>query len=413
MAAQPPESGADFLIDFMSYTQDILSPDIFRQWAGISLLAGALERRVWLRNTQGAVFPNFYILLVAPPGIGKQIINQVRQLWRDAVEPGTKTHAFHVAPDSMTKASLIDTIAKSKKMVMPAAGGPQFHHPLLVAAEEFSVLLPSYDMEYIGTLNAIWNNKAEHEEVRRTGMQQVKFDYPYLNMIGGAQPTWLASIFPEDAWNTGIGRRMIMIYSSSTPWKDIWEDVPERPELHASLLRRLGLLSKAYGRMAIERQAVEALTEWDRSGRQPEPSHPKLAHYNTSRYFQLQKLTIISAASRGELFAAEPAVRLEDVRRAQAWLLEAEALMPDVFRAMLAKSDKDVIDELHLWATGLWLRDKKAIPGNIVRQFLLDRVPHDKIESIMELADKAKILERNAGADTWTPKPRYDKGFGR
>jgi len=30
---------------------------------------------------------------------------------------------------------------------------------LLVAAEEFSVLVPKYDMEYIGTLNSIWNKQ--------------------------------------------------------------------------------------------------------------------------------------------------------------------------------------------------------------------------------------------------------------
>lgn len=412
--AQPPESGADFLIDFMTLTQEVLSPDIFRQWAGISLIAGAMERRVWLRNSQGNVYPNFYILLVAPPGVGKQVIDRVRDLWRDAREPGTKSPAFHVAPDSMTKASLIDTLAKSKKMIAPTSGPVQFHHPLLVAAEEFSILLPSYDMEYIGTLNGLWNNKPSHHEVRRTGAKtDVQIDFPYLHLLGGAQPAWLASIFPEDAWNTGIGRRMIMVYSSTSDWKDVWADVPERPELRESLLKRLGLMSKAFGQMKIERQAVEMLSEWDRSGRPPEPKHPKLAHYNTTRNFQLIKLSMVSAASRGELFALEPAVRREDVERALSWLREVEAVMPDVFRAMLAKSDKDVIDELHLWAMGVWAKEKKPISGVLLRQFLLDRVPHDKIESIMELADKAEIVQRNASTDTWVPKPRYDRGLSR
>ena len=414
LTKQLPESGADFIIDFMTLTQDVLSPDIFRLWAGISLVAGALERRVWLRNSQGAVFPNFYILLVAPPGVGKQIIDRVRDLWRDTCEPGTKIKAFHVAPDSMTKASLIDTLQKSKKMVVPPEGGPVYFHPLLVAAEEFSVLLPAYDMEYIGTLNGLWNNKAVHHEVRRTGAKQdVEIEKPYLHLLGGAQPAWLASIFPEDAWSTGIGRRMIMIYSSAGVWKDVWAEYDDRPELRASLVQRLGLLSKAYGQMAIERQAAEYLSDWDRSGRKPEPVHAKLAHYNASRNFQLIKLSMVSAASRGELFEKVPAVRLEDVKRAQSWLFEAEAIMPDVFRAMIGKSDKDVIDELHLWAQATFLRSKKPIPGNLMRQFLLDRVPHDKVESILNLADTAKIITREVGSNDWIPRPRYDKGMER
>lgn len=414
MTTKLPEVGADFLIDFMTLTQDVLSPDIFRLWAGISLVAGALERRVWLRNSQGNVFPNFYILLVAPPGVGKQIIDRVRDLWREAVEPNTKIKAFHVAPDSMTKASLIDTLQKSKKMTVPPEGPPVHSHPLLVAAEEFSVLLPAYDMEYIGTLNGLWNNKAIHHEVRRTGAKQdVEIEKPYLHLLGGAQPAWLASIFPEDAWSTGIGRRMIMIYASAGKWKDVWAEYDERPALRQSLLDRLGLLSKAYGQLGIERQAAEYLSDWDRNGRKPEPVHSKLAHYNASRNFQLIKLSMVSAASRGELFERVPAVRLEDVRRAQAWLFEAEAIMPDVFRAMIGKSDKDVIDELHLWAQGMFLRQKSPIAGNLMRQFLLDRVPHDKIESILQLADTAKIITRDVGGDLWTPRPRYDKGMER
>lgn len=408
-----PESGADIIIDFMSMTEEVLSPAIFRLWAAISLVSGALERRVWLQNSQGLVFPNFYILLVAPPGIGKQVIDRVKDLWRDTREPDTRIPAFAVAPDSMTKASLIDTLAKSRKMVLPPGGGqPQHHHALLVPAEEFSVLLPSYDMEYIGTLNALWNNKLSHHEVRRTGAKQdVNIDYPYLSILGGAQPGWLASIFPEDAWNTGIGRRMIMIYSSTTPWKDVWAESPDVTPLRELILKRLGLLSKAYGRLSIERAAVEALTVWDQSGRKPEPTHAKLAHYNTSRYFQLQKLSIVSAASRGELFAStKPAVRLEDVERAKAWLLEAEALMPDVFRAMLGKSDKDVVDELHLWLQSRYIANKKQpIEGALLRQFLLDRVPHDKVESILTMADRANIVVRMASTDNWIPKPRYDR----
>lgn len=411
--ASLPESGADLIIDFMSLTQDVLSPDIFRLWAGISLVAGALERRVWLQNSQGSVIPNFYIMLVAPPGVGKQVIDRVKDLWRDTKEPGTKTPAFHVAPDSMTKASLIDTLAKAKKMTLPPEGGPIFMHPLLVPAEEFSVLLPAYDMEYVGTLNALWNNKASHHEVRRTGAKQdVNIENPYLTILGGAQPAWLASIFPEDAWATGLGRRVIMVYSSVTPWKDVWADYDDRPDLRASILARLGLLSKAFGRMHIERAAMEALVGWDRDGRKPEPTHAKLSSYNTTRYFQLTKLAIVSAASRGELFGGEPkpAVRVEDIARAKEWLLGAEAVMPDVFRAMTGKSDRDVIDELHLWTHGVWLKNRAPIEGSLIRQFLLDRVPHDKIESILELADRANIVVREAGAiDKWLPKPRYDR----
>lgn len=401
----------------MSLTQDALSPDIFRLWAGIATVAGALERRVWLRNEAGNVYPNLYMLLVGNPGVGKRVIDTVRDLWIDAREPGTKIAAFSVAPDSMTKASLIDTLKKARKTILPPVGQAIEYHSLLVAAEEFSVLLPSYDMEYIGTLNAIWNNKAVHQEVRRTGpAQSVDIERPTLNLLGGAQPAWLGSIFPEDAWNTGIGRRIIMIYAATAPWKDIWAERADKTPIRDSLVKRLGLLSKAYGQLHIERAAVEALSEWDRGGRRPEPTHAKLTHYLTSRYFQLMKLCIVSAASRGELypgFAEKPAIRVEDVKRAMEWMFSAEAVMPDIFRAMLGKSDKDVIDEMHLFVRAWMIREKnKAMPGAMIRQFLLDRVPHDKVESLLEIADKSNIVVRDAGSDGWKAKARYDRPGG-
>lgn len=410
LSLDPPQYGADFVLDFMSLTEDVLSPDIFRLWSAISTVAGAVGRRVWVKNEQGNVYPNLYVLLVAPPGVGKSVIDRVRDLWYDTVEPGSKIPAFAVAPDSMTKAALIDTLAKSKKMFLPPTGAPFIHHSLLVAAEEFSVLLPAYDMEYIGTLNSIWNNKRVHEESRRYGPKQsVVIENPQLNLLGGAQPAWLASIFPEDAWNTGIGRRMIMIYAAKAPWKDIWQERDEKPELRESLLTRLGQMSKLWGQARIEREAVEHLQNWDREGQKPIPTHSKLVHYLSSRYLQIIKLALISAASRLETDSSGLLlVRLIDVRRAMEWLFSAEALMPDIFRAMMGKSDKDVIDEMHLWVSGAYLRNKnKPVDGSAIRAFLLQRLPHDKVESIILASERANIIARSAGTqDSWVPRPK-------
>lgn len=405
----------DFISDFLQATSDVLSPDIFRLWSGIALVAGALERRVWLRNMQGPVYPNLYVLLVAPPGVGKSIIDKVRDLWSDTTEPNSKIPAFKVAPDSMTKASLVDTMAKSTRQFIPKNGeAPLTYSSLLVAAEEFSVLLPAYDMEYIGTLNAIWNNKRVHEEVRRHGQhQKVLIENPQLNMLGGAQPGWLASIFPEDAWSTGIGRRLIMIYASEAPWKDIWGEISPNHNLQNKLLQGLGKLSQVYGGLKIDLSAVEFLQAWDKGGRLPQPTHSKLSFYNSSRYFQLIKLSIISAMSRICYFfpvkEEDYKVSRFDVERALEWLLQAEKLMPDIFRAMVGKSDKDVIDEMHIFVTAAFARNKqKAVSGEFIRQFLIERVPHDKIESLIGTAERANLIARVGGTqDMYIPRPRF------
>lgn len=403
----------DFIETFLLHTEGSSSPPLFRLWSAISLLAGACERRVWIEVGQRKSYPNLFVLLVAPPGVGKFIIEEVRELWSEVCQPGTKIPAFNVAPDSMTKASLIDTLAKSTTMFLGTGGAPYKYHSLLVAAEEFSVLLPAYDMEYIGVLNSIWSNKERHEESRRHGpARSVVIDRPMLNMIGGAQPAWLSALFPEEAWSTGLARRLVMIYSTETPHRSLFYDPGTDATLRQKVLDLLGEISQLFGRLRWEGPAMEALDKWYMSGGPnvggaPVPEHSKLQHYNRSRGYFALKLCIIAALARSR----EMVIRLADVDRALGWLLEAERFMPDIFRAMLGKSDRDVLDELHMYASAMFQRSgaRKKVAGEDLRRFLLERVPHEKVETLIGAAERANLLARIGGTqDDWIPKARFN-----
>src|SRR5262245_38983278 len=45
------------------------SPESFHFWTGVSTIAGALRRKVWTDHLNYQYTPNFYIILVAPPGV--------------------------------------------------------------------------------------------------------------------------------------------------------------------------------------------------------------------------------------------------------------------------------------------------------------------------------------------------------
>lgn len=397
----------DFVTDFMSLTEGTNSPDLFRRWAGIATVAGALERRVWTKG-RGVIYPNLYTLLVAPPGVGKFIIEDVRGLWNDTQEPGSRAPAFRVAPDSMSKASLMDTLAKAKGQ-SPLGQGPMIqYHSLLVAAEEFSVLLPAYDLEYIGVLNSIYNNKNKHEESRRHGpVRELVIENPQLNILAGVQPGWLGSVFPEEAWSTGLASRIIMVYCPDTQLQDFFYEQEDCPELHAHVLARLGHMSQLYGLMKWTPEAAGKLKDWHLNGQGPKPGHSKLAYYNNRRSVHIAKLAIVSAISR----TGEKIIELVDVDRAMAWLFDAEAVMPDIFRAMIGKSDMQIIEELHYYLTTTWLKGKKEpIHERQLFGFLSQRVPSDKIEKIIQIAERSNVIQRMAGTDTYKPVPKHDFG---
>src|SRR5262245_6065547 len=104
----------DWINSFLDHTSGIPSPEVFRLWAGIATLAGALERRVWVRLAGKAVYPNMYTLLVGVPATGKsQAIEHTNELWHSIAE-------LKLAPHDITKASLVDNLEKaSRKLVMP------------------------------------------------------------------------------------------------------------------------------------------------------------------------------------------------------------------------------------------------------------------------------------------------------
>lgn len=400
---------SDFISDFMEFTESALSPVIFRKWSAISLVAGALERRVWLKMGSRRTFGNLYVLLVAHPGVGKYTVEVARDMWTQACQPGTKTPAFKVAPDNMSKASLMDRLAKAKQMFIPPSGPPATYHSLLIAAEEFSVLLPAYDLEYIGALNSIYNNKTVYEESRRTGsVRELAIEYPQLNILAGVQPGWLASVFPEEAWSTGLASRLIMVYSADTPLKDLFSEEEESDALRARLLAKLGQMSALYGQMQWEPAAAKRVGEWHLAGGPPTPTHSKLAHYLRRRTsLHMPKLAMVSAiAGTGRLI-----VRDEDVIRAIGWLTEAEALMPDIFRSMVGKSDMQMIEEMHYFLSAVYAKENKPVHSRLLVNFLAQRVPSDKVEKIIDIAERSNIIARIAGTDNYIPKARYEHGI--
>lgn len=397
----------DFIESFLALTEGAVSPQSFRLWSAISLVGGALGRRVSARTGKGHVYPNLYTLLVGPPGAGKSIIEAVKELWATTREPGAKGPAFRVASNSITSASIVDELAKAKFIRVMPSGPPFVYHSLLVASEELQVLLPGYDTMIIGKLNELYNNShVPYTESRRTGsVRELTIENPNLNIIAGAQPAYFASTFPEEVWSTGFARRVIMVYSDEHMLNSLWFEPLVDPGLQPWLTQRLAIMSQQMGVMKWTPAAADLLDTWHMSGGPPTPTHSKLAQYVRNRSVNVIKLSTISAVSRGEGLVIEES----DVGRAIEWLISAEKRMPDVFRAMIGKSDSQVIEEMHLFVSTLWAKSKKPVAGGQIMRFLLQRVPTEKAEKIMQMAVKANILEQPPGTvDLYKPRPKAE-----
>lgn len=392
---------ADWIDKYMEYTDGIPSPEIFRLWTGISAVAGALERRVWISTARSVLYPNLFVLLVAPPGVGKsQAITQVSELWYS-------TKRFHVAPDNMTKASLIDAInAADGKRVIPT--GLLEYHSLLVGSSEFGVLVPAHDMEFLNVLNHIYDNPRTYRENRRSLANNIEIVNPQLNIIAGTQPGFLASLLPEEAWSMGFTSRIIMVYSATPVTVSLFGKQEDRRGQFKALSERLKDFGDLMGEATFDPDAVAELERWMRNGLEPVPHHSKLQHYNPRRMLHVLKLSLVSAVSS----SGTTYVSLSDVNRARDWLLHTEQLMPDIFRDMVGKSDSQVLQELHFFLWQIWAKGKKPIHESRAIHFLQQRVPAEKVERVLDIAVKSGIISRQDGATgpAYVPRPSHEHG---
>lgn len=183
---------ADWIEGFLSHTENISSPPLFRKWGAIATIAGALERKVWVRSLGSRLFPNMYTVLVAPPGVGKtEITWRIRKLWESLED-------HHIASTSVTKASLIDELAEAnRRWVEINSADPVTHfNSLLLCINELGVLLPAYENEFMNTLTDLWDCK-HYSERRRTSKIEIDIDNPQLNLVAACTPSYLMHVLPE------------------------------------------------------------------------------------------------------------------------------------------------------------------------------------------------------------------------
>lgn len=357
-----------------------------------------MERRTWVYTAGSVLYPNLYTLLVSPPGVGKsQAISVVHDLW-------TRTPEIRMAPDNVTKASLLDFLEEAKQVKMLTTTEMIQYHSLAVAASEFGVFVPAHDLEFLSALNHIFDNPASYKETRRTTKKTLDIVSPQLNIIAGTQPAFLSTLLPEAAWGMGFMSRQILVYSGEPLTVDLFDFSSSDKDHRDLLVKDLRDIGKIYGQFDFTPDAKRAITAWNSGGRKPVPEHSKLAHYNSRRIIHMLKLCMISSISgRTDL-----RIDTNDFERAKSWLIEAELKMPDIFRAMVLKSDADVLQDLLLYAWEIYNKNgKKPLLKSRIIGFLQTKVPADKILKIIETAEGSGLLEREFGsADLYIPKAR-------
>lgn len=345
-------------------------------------------------------------MLVSPPGVGKtNAIKRVSELWQ-------RTQSVKVAPDDVTKASLLDALAASRQTYLVSPTEIMTYHSLSVAADELGVLLPAHDLSFMSVMNKLFDNVSLYTETRRGRPDDdLVMENPQATLLAGTQPDFLAGLLPPEAWGMGFMSRMIMVYEGTAVKTQLFG---ARKQANTKLLLEdLKSIARLYGEMGFTPDAKDEIVRWYTAGLNPVPQHLKLKHYAQRRILNFLKLCMISNVSRNSSMMIE----LEDVERARSWLLEAETTMPEIFKDMSGKSDRDVIQDLHGYVWQLYmlpgadgLPAKKPIHLSRLHAFLQNRTPAYNIPHLIKTCVAGGVL-KEYNIDLFIPGAQTETGW--
>ena len=389
----------------MEYTDPLPSPALWRKWAGIFVLAAAMERRLWIKTSFGELYPNLYVVFVGPPGVGKTLMtSQVRSFLYNLSDAGD-TKGFHLSAASETHASLIDSLREAtRRFIVPNTMEMANFNALTVVSNELGVLLPEYDPFMMSKLTDLYDGYP-YSERRRTKELNFTIPNPQINLLAATTPSFLVDTLPEGAWDQGFLSRTMLAFSAETMYRDIFAQVTTRDALGQDLTKDLRHIFTLYGKMSFTEEVVKAFRTWDSGGRLPLPDHPKLLHYNTRRAAHLLKLCmILTVADRDSL-----QIDIKDYDLALDTLIELEVYMPEIFKAMTTGGDSRAMEEVWYHVAILYGKEKKNISEARILAFLAERIPAQNVDRVMNVMVKTGIfIEEFEGAPGkwYRPKPR-------
>lgn len=324
----------NWLQAYVSHTRFSESPDAYHFWTGVATVAGALRRRVWVDQLHFQWTPNFYIVLVGPPGVAAKSTSI-----RAGLALLEKIPGIFFGPASTTWQALTEALQNAQEAVtIPGIAEPEVMSCLTIGASELGTFLRPEDKEFVDTLVAMWDGQKEVWRRQTKTQGETVIHNPWLNVIGCTTPAWLKDNFPDVLVGGGLTSRMVFVFADKKRQLVAYPSklVPSREfkkeeEYLVDDLLQIASLSGEYKLTPEAETWGEAWYErhWTAS-RSNHLASEKYAGYYARKQTHLHKLAMVLAAAKRTQLEILP----EDLQEADALVTALEADMQHVFASI-------------------------------------------------------------------------------
>lgn len=379
----------DWLESYLEYTENSESPISYHTWCGLSVIAGALQRKVYLKWGLGRViYPNLYAVLVGASGRTRKGV--AIGIAKDFLK---NLPSITVVPESSSgrQAMILAMKRALSNFSDPTDNKIKFHSSVTAFSEELSVFLGQGDIAYLSNLTD-WYDSKDDWEYETVGRGKDTLQGLCLNLMGGTAPDWIQSMIPQEALGGGFTSRIIFIVEE-VKRKIIPKYVvtPEEERLKELLQVDIERISQLAGEITFTPDAEQLYIDWyieqdtALSAGKPVITDPRFAGYCERRATHIQKLMILCSASRGD----DLKINAADFHRAHKLLSDAEKNMPKTFGGLGKSKMSDQSDAVINYIKKTGITTRKALMQKFYRD--IDPMTLSNVEVLMQQMGVVKI----------------------
>lgn len=328
----------DWLKAYVEYASYSEAPPRMHFWSGVSAIAGAIRRRAWINMGYFKWYPNFYIVLVAPPGVVSKSTTAAISMDLLRQVPGIK-----FGPQVVTWPALVTAFAGANEQ-FELDGEYLAMSAMTLESSEFGNLVNPQDREMIDLLVNLWDSKQGAFEKVTKGSGTDIVENPWINLIACTTPAWIAGNFPEYVIGGGFTSRCMFVYADKKqkllayPFMHIPAGMKEEQQRLIDDL--IHIATVICGPYQLDKTALAWGEDWYIKHNAKPPAgleDDRFGGYLARKQTHIHKTALVIAASQRD----ERIITGDDLAIAAKMVSDLEPALPEVF-AKIGRSEQSV-----------------------------------------------------------------------
>lgn len=398
-----PRKLTNWLNSYIDYTRHLEAPLALHFWSGVCTIAGALRGKVWIDMGYWKWRPNFFVIIVAPPGIANKstTIEVGMELLREI-------EGIHFGPNSATWQALTTAFAESTEIVQLHNGQSYEMSAITLAISELGTFFDPKNSEMVDVLVDLWDGKQVPWRRATKSEGDVSVPNPWIHIIGATTPAWIEEHFPEYAIGGGFTSRTLFIYADHKRQLIAYpgdHQTSEDLKLKADLINDLAIIANLRGPFTLTPEAKTWGTKWyEQHWAQGVSGNDRKAGYLSRKQTQIHKVAMIHAAAERDTMFILP----EDLMIADKLVTSLELDMERVFERVTSNTySRYMISIINYLRT----QPKQQINRVLLWKYAMNMMSWDDFKATIEGLIQANVLtQRQMGADLILTLHLQDKG---